>query len=99
MKAAATLAASGHRSVINISSVFGAGGGFGTSPAYHAAKGAVRTLTKNIALHSAGRGGAGELGASWIHVQGFGTGQGVHAAVNRHGEPITEPGGRYMPCA
>jgi hypothetical protein len=32
-------------------------------------------------------------------VQGFGTGQRVHAAVNRHGEPITEPGGRYMPCA
>jgi NAD(P)-dependent dehydrogenase (short-subunit alcohol dehydrogenase family) len=56
MKAAAVLAASGHGSVINISSVFGASGGFGTSPAYHAAKGAVRTLTKNIALHWAGRG-------------------------------------------
>lgn len=54
--AAAALAASGHGSVINISSVFGASGGFGTSPAYHAAKGAVRTLTKNIALHWAGRG-------------------------------------------
>ena len=54
--AAAALAASGHGSVINISSVFGTSGGFGTSPAYHAAKGAVRTLTKNIALHWAGRG-------------------------------------------
>ena len=54
--AAAALAASGHGSVINISSVFGASGGFGTSPAYHAAKGAVRTLTKNIALHWASRG-------------------------------------------
>ena len=54
--AAAALAASGHGSVINISSVFGASGGFGTSPAYHAAKGAVRTLTKNIALHWARRG-------------------------------------------
>jgi NAD(P)-dependent dehydrogenase (short-subunit alcohol dehydrogenase family) len=31
-------------------------GGFGTSPAYHAAKGAVRTLTKNTALHWADRG-------------------------------------------
>ena len=30
--------------------------GFGTSPAYHAAKSAVRTLTKNIALHWARRG-------------------------------------------
>ncbi len=49
--AAAALAASGHGSVINISSIFGTSGGFGTSPAYHAAKGAVRTLTKNIALH------------------------------------------------
>jgi NAD(P)-dependent dehydrogenase (short-subunit alcohol dehydrogenase family) len=42
---------SDHASIINISSIFGASGGFGTSPAYHAAKGAVRTLTKNAALH------------------------------------------------
>ncbi len=45
-----------HASVINISSIFGSSGGFGTSPAYHAAKGAVRTLTKNIALHWATEG-------------------------------------------
>jgi NAD(P)-dependent dehydrogenase (short-subunit alcohol dehydrogenase family) len=51
MKAAAEhLKASGHGSIINISSIFGISGGFGTSPAYHAAKGAVRTLTKNVAL-------------------------------------------------
>ena len=57
MKTAATaLAASGHGSVINVSSIFGASGGFGVSPAYHAAKGAVRTLTKNTALHWARRG-------------------------------------------
>ena len=49
--AAEALKASGHGSVVNISSIFGTSGGFGTSPAYHAAKGAVRTLTKNIALH------------------------------------------------
>jgi len=49
--AAALLKASGHGSVINISSIFGAIGGFGTSPAYHAAKGAVRLMTKNTALH------------------------------------------------
>lgn len=49
--AAELLKASGHGSVINISSIFGISGGFGTSPAYHAAKGAVRTLTKNVALH------------------------------------------------
>lgn len=48
--AAEHLKASGHGSVINISSIFGTSGGFGTSPAYHAAKGAVRTLTKNVAL-------------------------------------------------
>jgi NAD(P)-dependent dehydrogenase (short-subunit alcohol dehydrogenase family) len=54
--AAAALKASGHGSVINISSIFGTSGGFGTSPAYHAAKGAVRTLTKNIALHWAPEG-------------------------------------------
>jgi NAD(P)-dependent dehydrogenase (short-subunit alcohol dehydrogenase family) len=54
--ASAALRASGHGSVINISSIFGASGGFGTSPAYHAAKGAVRILTKNVALHWAQQG-------------------------------------------
>jgi NAD(P)-dependent dehydrogenase (short-subunit alcohol dehydrogenase family) len=54
--AAPYLKASGHASVVNISSIFGVSGGFGTSPAYHAAKGAVRTLTKNAALHWATEG-------------------------------------------
>jgi NAD(P)-dependent dehydrogenase (short-subunit alcohol dehydrogenase family) len=54
--AAAALAASEHGSVVNISSIFGTIGGFGRSPAYHAAKGAVRTMTKNAALHWAGQG-------------------------------------------
>lgn len=54
--AAAALAASGHGSVVNISSIFGTSGGFGTAPAYHAAKGAVRTMTKNVALRWADRG-------------------------------------------
>jgi NAD(P)-dependent dehydrogenase (short-subunit alcohol dehydrogenase family) len=53
---AAHLKKSEHASIINISSIFGASGGFGTSPAYHAAKGAVRTLTKNAALHWATEG-------------------------------------------
>jgi NAD(P)-dependent dehydrogenase (short-subunit alcohol dehydrogenase family) len=54
--AAEALKASDHAAVINNSSIFGASGGFGTSPDYHAAKGAVRTLTKNIALHWAREG-------------------------------------------
>lgn len=54
--AADALKASSSGSVINISSIFGTSGGFGTSPAYHAAKGAVRTLTKNVALHWATEG-------------------------------------------
>jgi NAD(P)-dependent dehydrogenase (short-subunit alcohol dehydrogenase family) len=54
--AAPELKRSEHASVINISSIFGTSGGFGTSPAYHAAKGAVRTLTKNVALHWATEG-------------------------------------------
>ena len=53
---AAQLRKSEHASIINISSIFGTSGGFGTSPAYHAAKGAVRTLTKNAALHWATEG-------------------------------------------
>ncbi|MFC4337462.1 SDR family NAD(P)-dependent oxidoreductase [Salininema proteolyticum] len=57
MKAAGPkLKESGHASVVNISSIFGTSGGFGTGPAYHAAKGAVRTMTKNAALHWAGDG-------------------------------------------
>jgi NAD(P)-dependent dehydrogenase (short-subunit alcohol dehydrogenase family) len=50
------LRGSGHASIINNSSIFGSTGGFGTSPAYHAAKGAVRLMTKNAALHWATEG-------------------------------------------
>lgn len=38
-------------SIINVSSIFGLVGGFGGSVAYHSAKGAVRLMTKNAALH------------------------------------------------
>lgn len=48
--ASAALKANGNGSVINVSSMFGIVGGFGSSPAYHAAKGAVRLLTKSTAL-------------------------------------------------
>jgi NAD(P)-dependent dehydrogenase (short-subunit alcohol dehydrogenase family) len=51
MKAAAELLKeSGAGAVVNVSSIFGIVGGFGVSPAYAAAKGAVRNLTKNVAL-------------------------------------------------
>ena len=56
MKAAAeALKQSGHGSVVNISSMYGIVGS-GVSPAYHAAKGAVRLLTKTTALGWAGDG-------------------------------------------
>jgi NAD(P)-dependent dehydrogenase (short-subunit alcohol dehydrogenase family) len=45
-----------HASIINNSSIFGTSGGFGASTDYHAAKGAVRTMTKNVALHWATEG-------------------------------------------
>lgn len=48
--ASAALKASGYGSVVNVSSMFGILGGFGSAPAYAAAKGAVRTLTKNTAV-------------------------------------------------
>lgn len=53
---AEALLASAHASVVNNCSIFGTTGGFGTSPAYHAAKGAVRLMTKNAALHWASAG-------------------------------------------
>lgn len=37
--------------IVNVSSIFGAVGGFGGSIAYHASKGAVRLMTKNAAIH------------------------------------------------
>ena len=54
--AAEALKQSEHAVVVNNSSIFGASGGFGTSTDYHAAKGAVRTMTKNLAVHWAGEG-------------------------------------------
>ncbi|RUR01035.1 SDR family NAD(P)-dependent oxidoreductase [Labedella endophytica] len=48
--ASAALHADGGGSVVNVSSMFGIVGGFGGGPGYAAAKGAVRTLTKNTAL-------------------------------------------------
>lgn len=46
----------GGGSIVNISSIFGAVGGFGGSVAYHAAKGAVRLMSKNAALRYAKEG-------------------------------------------
>jgi NAD(P)-dependent dehydrogenase (short-subunit alcohol dehydrogenase family) len=43
----------GRGSVVNVSSIFGAVGGFGGSIAYHASKGAVRLMTKNAAIRYA----------------------------------------------
>jgi NAD(P)-dependent dehydrogenase (short-subunit alcohol dehydrogenase family) len=48
--AANLLKESGSASVINVSSIFGTTGGFGTQASYAAAKGGLRTLTKNAAL-------------------------------------------------
>lgn len=53
---AEALKASGNGSVVDVSSMFGLVGGFGTSPAYHAAKGAVRLLSKSTALNWAKQG-------------------------------------------
>ncbi len=43
----------GSGSIVNVSSIFGAVGGFGGSVAYHATKGAVRLMTKNAAIRYA----------------------------------------------
>ena len=47
---------SGGGAIVNVCSILGSVGGFGNSFAYHAAKGAVRTMTKNAAIHWATRG-------------------------------------------
>lgn len=62
---------SGGGSIVNMCSILGTVGGFGNSAAYHAAKGAVRTLTKNAALHWATRG----VRANSLHPGFIGTDQ------------------------
>lgn len=47
---------SGGGSIVNIASIFGTVGGFGAQFSYYAAKGAVRLMTKNAALHWGRRG-------------------------------------------
>ena len=54
--ASAALRAADGASVVNISSMYGIVGAAFAGPAYQAAKGAVRILTKNLALHWAGDG-------------------------------------------
>ena len=46
----------GGGSIVNVSSIFGAVGGFGSSVAYHAAKGAVRLMSRNAAIRYAKEG-------------------------------------------
>jgi NAD(P)-dependent dehydrogenase (short-subunit alcohol dehydrogenase family) len=53
---APTMRESGGGSIINVSSIFGAVGGFGGSVAYHASKGAVRLMTKSAAIRYATEG-------------------------------------------
>ncbi|MFB9315254.1 SDR family NAD(P)-dependent oxidoreductase [Nocardioides plantarum] len=54
--AGALVERSGGGSIVNVCSILGTVGGFGNSVAYHAAKGAVRSMTKSAALHWATRG-------------------------------------------
>ena len=54
--AAPLLKQSAHAAIVNVSSIFGTSGGFGTSTDYHSAKGAVTTMTKNLAVHWATEG-------------------------------------------
>lgn len=51
MKAVAVELEKNGGAIVNVSSIYGASGGTGASFAYHAAKGAIRTMTKNAAIH------------------------------------------------
>ncbi|HUG05258.1 MAG TPA: SDR family oxidoreductase [Candidatus Limnocylindria bacterium] len=53
MKYAAPAMKANGGSIVNVSSIFGAVGGFGASIAYHASKGAVRLMTKTAAIRYA----------------------------------------------
>jgi NAD(P)-dependent dehydrogenase (short-subunit alcohol dehydrogenase family) len=51
MKAVAAELEKNGGAIVNVSSIYGAGGGTGNALAYHAAKGAVRIMTKNAAIY------------------------------------------------
>ena len=54
IKAVILLMRSNHSgSIVNVSSIFGASGGFGKSAAYHASKGVVSAVTRNAAIRYA----------------------------------------------
>ena len=54
IKAVIPLMRSNHSgSIVNVSSIFGASGGFGKSSAYHASKGVVSAVTRNAAIRYA----------------------------------------------
>ena len=65
------LRTNGGGSIVNMCSILGTVGGLGNSVAYHAAKGAVRTMTKNVALHWAKDG----VRVNSLHPGFIGTGQ------------------------
>ncbi|GAF49543.1 SDR family NAD(P)-dependent oxidoreductase [Rhodococcus wratislaviensis] len=79
MKHCAPALESERSSIVNVCSILGTVGGLGNSAAYHAAKGAVRTLTKNAALHWARTGirvnslHPGFVGTSHLHERFGGT--------------------------
>ena len=65
--AGALIERSGGGAIVNMSSILGTVGGFGSSFAYHAAKGAVRTMTKSAAAALGDQGGPGQLTAPRLH--------------------------------
>jgi NAD(P)-dependent dehydrogenase (short-subunit alcohol dehydrogenase family) len=77
---------SGGGSIINISSVFGVSGGLGVNFSYHAAKGAVRLMTKNAALHWATRG----VRVNSIHPGFIGTRGVLEFAATEAGRVMTD---------
>lgn len=50
------IAANGGGSIVNVGSIFGRVGGFGSNIAYHAAKGAVAAMTRSASIHWAPQG-------------------------------------------
>ncbi len=76
----------GGGSIINVCSILGTVGGLGNSLAYAAAKGAVRTMTKNAALHWAARG----VRVNSLHPGFVGTAQLLErfAGTDRHAEML-----------
>jgi len=77
---------SGGGAIVNVGSILGTVGGFGSNHSYHASKGALRAMTKNAAVHWAKTG----LRVNAVHPGFLGTDAMLKANTGEFGETFVD---------